>query len=579
MIRLKRLAKNPLVIIVPLVAVALFSWNAYVKASNKPNHAEYNLLQNGSFDTFDDQGRPHGWSVEHNDSITYRLSREKGFGSGEALGINIRNYEQGSLELRSPIVSVQQGAHYLYKGYYTSDVPFSLLVRYIYKDGTTQLRLVKEYEPSKDWSTSSLTFSTDDEINAVQILYRVASKGNLRFDRAYVEERSDTLYVEESDTGMPNLINNGNLAVASASDPNEPDGWTPFKVGDHTAVPLYIHDDHSAFLRTTVSDYRSGEAKWDHKPILVGHGSYSRFSVDYRSSAPVYIVAEYALDDRTRTFVRLTDLPPADEWTRTSVSSEAPPRAVEVTFHVVIAAPGTVDTDNYAVNDMTRQGVRLFNRPLVSLTFDDGWSSDYTTVDRILSYLSYKGTFYINPDALDQPQFLTSSQLDKLVDHGHQVASGGYEYLDLTTLNARQLDRQLRLGNEYFTREYGLSQVDFAPPKGEYDPEIRSKAMEYYRSARTTDEGINTKQTLDPYSLRTLYMDAHTSPQRLEDALREATRQSGWLILVYKRVEDGHPNRTTVTASSFAEQLELIRRSGITVKTVEGALDEIRAQQ
>lgn len=571
-----RIAKNPLVIVAPLVVLGLFGWNAYVKALNKPNHAEHNLLHNGSFEAYDEQGSPRGWTIDANKTIKYSLNRDKGYGGGRALGVHLDTYTKGSFDLKSTIVALESNAPYFYKGYYHSDVPFSLLVRHFYKDGTTSLRLVRKYASSDGWATASTAFQADDRTDRVQIVYRLAGKGSLYLDRAYLEERAEGASIpEELGATFPNLLENGAL---SEQDDGDPVGWTSFDRGNNTAESSYVLQDGAAYLRTVMTGYKSGEAKWDHEPIPTEHGKYTQFFVDYRSDVPVRIVAEYVLDDRKRTFATLEELPPADAWTKVRAYTEAPPRAVEVTIHVVLAANGTLDTDNYIFHDLTKQDVRHFNRPLVSLTFDGGWDSSYITAARILEYLHYKGTFYINPDAVGQPDFLSHEQLDKLLKEGHQLASQGYEHVELTTLNARQLDRQLRLGKEYFVREYQMPGVDFAPPNGRYDAEVQEYARSYYRSVRTTDEGVNTKQNIDPNNLKTLYVDRDTTPQRFQAALDEAKQQAGWLIVVYPRVKDNHPHRTTVTPRAFAEQLELISKSGITVKTVEAALDEVWAQ-
>jgi len=575
-IKLGKVVRNPVVIVVPLVALGLLGWNVYVKALNKPNHAEHNLLHNGNFEAYDEQGNPRDWSIDANKTIVYSLSRDKGYGGGTALGLHVTAYKKGSLDLKGASVQLKSEKSYFYKGYYQSDTAFSLLVRFFYKDGTSSLKHIRSYPSSQEWATASVAFETDDRTDRAQVLYRMTGTGTMRLDRAYLERRDEGIAVpQELGSTLPNLIRNGAL---NDQEDNNPTGWTPFSSGDNKSDFSYVQQDGASFLRTTVTAYNDGEAKWDHTPIPTEYGKYTQFSVDYRSDVPVSIIAEYALDDRKRTFVTLAPLPPADIWTRVTAHTEAPPRAVEVTVHVVLTRDGTLDSDNYDVRDLTKQDIRHFNRPLLSMTFDGSWASCYTTAARIMEQLKYKGTFYINPNAIGRPDFLDHVQLSKLKNEGHQLASQGYEYVELTTLNVRQLDRQLRLGKEYLTRDYQLSSIDFAPPNGRYDPEVQEHARDYYRSVRTTDEGINTKQNIDTYNLKTLYIDKNTTLERFQAALDEAKQKAGWLILVYPRVRDNHPHRTTVNPLAFAEQLELIRKSGITVKTVEGALDEVWAQ-
>lgn len=574
--RLRKVLRNPVVVIVPLVAVALLGWQVYVKVINQPSHASRNLLTRGDFEKVDKLGLPEGWSIDNAQSVDYSLSQTGGFGGGKAFDINIHNPNGGSLDLKSSLVVVEPDTTYFFKGYYKSETPFSLLIRYFNRDGTNSLQLMSTYRESKEWTGHSMVFQTEGQVERAQIVYRLAEKGSLHLDRTYVDKRSQGVRItENADLQTPNLIGNADL---SKEENDIPPGWTTFGVGDNTPKFSYMQKDGTRFLRATVSKYKNGEAKWDHTPIPVESGQYTQIAVDYRSDSPARLVAEYALDDRKRTFVTLASLPPAQNWTRVTGYTEAPPRAVEVSMNVVLEGNGTVDTDNYGLRDVTKQGQRHFKEPLVSVVFDEARQDSATTAVRIMDYLGYKGTFYLNPTLMGEAGYMGEQELKQLRQQGHQLASSGSEPVDLTTLNVRQLDRQLRLADDYFAKELGIEAVDFAPPKRLNDAEVQELVRTYYRSSLGPERGINTKQNFDVYNLKTLTIDRDTSEKRIQTALDEAWQNGGWLILVYHRLDDTSKAPDTVTSKAFTKQLELIEKSGTAVKTVEAALDEVWAE-
>jgi peptidoglycan/xylan/chitin deacetylase (PgdA/CDA1 family) len=571
--RIRSTLRNPLVIVLPLVAASWFGWTQYMRAINMPDHAEYNLLQNGGFEEVGAGNVPSGWKLKATDSVSYFPQKVRGFGGGTALGVTVSRYNGGGLEVQSPIVSVQPNQTYFFKGYHKASAPFWLLIRYFNKNGGSTLKLVQQYGPTGQWTSNSAAFKTDAQASRMQVVYMISSKGSVSLDRIFVDKRSQGIQLAsvQPSSEEKNLLANGDVSEGTVASPTD---WLPFSKGNNSADFSYIKRDGESYIRTQVSNYQDGEAKWVPPTIKAEAGQYVRFSSDYRSNVPASVVAEYVLDDGTRSFVTLAKLPPASTWTSFDVFSEAPFEATALTINVVLSGNGTLDTDNYLIQDVTQPGTRHFKQPMVSLTFDEGWESGYATAARIMSYLGFKGTFYINPAAVEEEAFMTGDQLNKLLKEGHQIAAESNEYVDLTTLNSRQLKRQLQLSHDYLTMQLHLINVDFAPTGGHDDPAIQSMAKLYFRSSRGNSEGLNTKQNFDAYNLKTFYVDSNTTPERLQHALDEAEQKNGWLILVYHRVEDDFKSKTTVGSKAFADQMEQIHKSGIQVETVENGLNE-----
>jgi peptidoglycan/xylan/chitin deacetylase (PgdA/CDA1 family) len=251
---------------------------------------------------------------------------------------------------------------------------------------------------------------------------------------------------------------------------------------------------------------------------------------------------------------------------------------MSVVVSAVLRGNGTTDTRQYALNQIPRVGAAEWKRPILSYTFDDGWASAYKNSIPLFEQAGSKATFYLNPSSIDTPGFMTTAQVAALDSSGHEVASHGYEHHDFTTLNPASTDYQLKYANDYFRQVFHMQSVNFAAPFGGSDDQLIFYARKYYDSLRTTQDGINTKQTFDPYNLRVLYVGNDLSLDRLKEAVAQTQAAHGWLILVYHRIDDSTQGESATPTEEFRSQFDAVRTSGITVITVKAALQEIKQQ-
>jgi peptidoglycan/xylan/chitin deacetylase (PgdA/CDA1 family) len=245
---------------------------------------------------------------------------------------------------------------------------------------------------------------------------------------------------------------------------------------------------------------------------------------------------------------------------------------------------GTVASRNYRLTDATKPGKAEWNRPLVSIAFDDGWASSYVNGLHVLGKYGYKGTFYINPLSIETPDFMSALQLRDLKERGHEIAAHGYSHDDMASINAERLDFQLREGRDYLARA-GFPTDNFAPPYGKQDAEVQWVARKYYKMLRLTESGINTRQNFDPYAIRVFYLENSTKPQEIAEALQRTKEHNGWLILVYHRIGPEHTSvaslkveSATIATDAISEQMDLVHKSGIAVRTMAEVFDEVGKQ-
>jgi len=524
-----------------------------------------------------------GWNVSHSGDAGASLELVEGQLSAQALKLDVDRYASGDVTLTSPRVNVDPGKTYLFKAFATSDADFTLLARQHHADGSTTLEQLRNplERPGNSPFTVSDAFDSGDTTTAVEYVFRLASKGTVRVEGAYLEA-ADDVRVRPAATTAPNLIPNPELATPR---PGAPDSWSPYASGSSTVESGRGEDKDGSFLWTRIANYRSGEAKWQYPPVPVTTDRYFEFGATYRSEREVDVVAEFELAAGGREFHNLATVPPAGEWTTIKESFQVPKGAKTAMVTLVSHWNGTTGVRDYSLKDVTKPGPLRWGQPMVSITFDDGWQSVYDRALPLLNKHDFRSTHYVNASSIETPNFMTAAELQQMHEAGHEIAAHSYEHLDLTSIGADRLDEQLRKSEEALAAA-GFDTNDLAPPYGRSDPQVDWYASKYFDIVRGTEDGINTRQNLEPRDLKVFYVTDETAPGDLAEALAETSRVNGWLILVYHQIATPEStgtqentiaaDRSTITSDVLAAQLQLIDDSGIEVQPVAQAFEKLQ---
>lgn len=589
-----RLLLNPLVIIAVVVATIAAGWMMYTGGTSGVAQARpgANLLPPlvrtaegpvGASGPSASPGPKSGWAVDHSGDAQTSLEVADGQVIGQALKLDITRYASGDVTLTSPRVAVEAGKTYLFKAFASSDADFTLLARHHRADGSATLEQLRNplQKPGNSPFTVSDAFDTSDTTTAVEYVFRLASKGTLRVEGAYLEAATDVRVPPGAATG-PNLIPPPGPA---GPQPGAPDGWAPFTYGALTMESGRSVDTGGPFFWTRIANYQNGEGKWLYPPVAVAPDRSFEFGAGYRSEREVDVVAEFELADGGRAFRNLATLPPAGEWTTLREVFQAPAGAKTVMVTLISHADGTTAVRGYSLRDITKPGPLRWNQPMISITFDDGWQSVYDRALPLLAQHNFKSTQYVNASSIETPNFVTAAELQQMHQSGHEIAAHSYEHLDLTSIGTGRLDDQLRKSEDVLAAA-GLATDDLAPPYGRMDPQVQWYAGKYFNVVRGTDDGINTRQNLDPADLKVLYVTDETTPETLKEALTETSQLNGWLIIVYHQIAapdstgtQEHTiaaDRSTITRDVLATQLQLIADSGIRVQPVAQAFKQLQ---
>lgn len=296
----------------------------------------------------------------------------------------------------------------------------------------------------------------------------------------------------------------------------QPVGWVNFQAGDN---------NHSASFRWDITDGRDG-SRW------VRNGEWVLASLPWPSTHVI------GTPDRSN----ITGL-------RLVINGDGGPASVN--FQAVGIVPD-----------------RTSERGIVSITFDDGYASDYHALRNVLAPRGLRGTSYIIPEQIDSnpDRFLTLAQVQEMAwTLGHDFQAHGLgNYVNKTPDELRTEWSALL---DSFAR-WGLGRPEhIAYVGGQNNLTVTSVAREFFVSGRTIDGRLmNSFPPGDPYRLRAASSITDASGGRsiasTKTLIDHAVEHKAWLILTFHRIVDTPASSVEISWNGFTEVCDYIAASG-----------------
>jgi peptidoglycan/xylan/chitin deacetylase (PgdA/CDA1 family) len=228
-----------------------------------------------------------------------------------------------------------------------------------------------------------------------------------------------------------------------------------------------------------------------------------------------------------------------------------------------------------------------FDRGLVTVTFDDGWTSQHTNALPILDKYGIPATMYIISGSINnQPAYMTQAQIQDFANRGHDIESHSVTHPHLRELSAAQLNVELTQSQATLRQLFGpKAATDFASPYAEYNDAVVAAINRVYKTHRAFDDdgtdnsGFNTRANYNPYNLRVKFVESTTSTATVQGWINTAKADHAWLILAYHEIGEniGGDTYHTDTAALDAE-MRAVKDSGLGIVTVSQGAAEIAAQ-
>src|SRR3569623_1036188 len=198
-----------------------------------------------------------------------------------------------------------------------------------------------------------------------------------------------------------NLITNPGFEASSTA----AESWNQGNWGTNDAAfvyPVAGHESANA-AQVNITTYTDGDAKWYFAPVSVTAGAFYTFSDYYKSNATTSVVIAYytnANDTEPASNVTVATVPPAADWAPFSIGFSPNSGYAKVTVFHLLSGVGSLSVDDYSLVETAAPADNLFDHGIVSLTFDDGWTSQYDNAFPAMLAANFKATFYLIGTAL-----------------------------------------------------------------------------------------------------------------------------------------------------------------------------------
>lgn len=538
--------------------------------------AESNLIANFSMETASVDGlSPEFWTYSSYGVTATGTYPVLGKDGGIAVRAEVSETSGGDAKWYFEPVNINQDSRYAYVEYYRSDVTTRIVVAEFFPGDVVQYREVISFVPpsAEDWSRIAFEFQPSPSAEKVSVYHVLHSQGWLEVDETQLFANLPPQIVD--------MVPNNSVEQTSWIDPSYPLGWLHQTHGQSTVTFSYVDGDGyngNRSVRVDMTDYVSGDAKWYFEQQPLTPGQDYRFTGWYKTNTIPKVVAWFTLDTGEHVYYGMPNPQPDSEsetsWQKYSGEFSVPNNAVGTSVFFFIDRNGWVQTDNFSIEPYQFQG---FERPIITITFDDGAKINSTTMLPVLKEYGFKTTqCYMTEILANEEEQLSVLEF---YEDGHEICSHTTTHPFLTRISDEQVVQELSVSKSILEGLIGKNIVSFASPFGDYNAAVNARIAEYYSYHRTVDEGYNDSENLNLLRLRAQNMKPDTKIEEFEAWINKAIQDKTWLIIVYHQVlpDDTDPQYVEsydTLKSDFDAQMSLLNS-----KVVSGQIDVMRLDE
>lgn len=221
-----------------------------------------------------------------------------------------------------------------------------------------------------------------------------------------------------------------------------------------------------------------------------------------------------------------------------------------------------------------RRLVRLsFDRPTLSLAFDDVPATAALAGAPLLERAGVRGTFYISAGLCDREshmgRFAGAAEVRTLVAAGHEVGCHTYSHLDCGRARTRTIEADVTRNRKALAK-WGLEAETFAYPYGEISGAAKRILATHFAGMRSVCPGVVAGEA-DLNALPAVGLEGPEGEARSVHWMEAASRRCAWLILFSHDVREA-PSRYGCTPEALSRLLSRARTQGFEILPVREAL-------
>ena len=531
-----------------------------------------NMVQNPSVELATASSTtPDNWLQDQwGTNTTQFIYQNAGHASGHSVYVKMSGWKNGDAKWYFTPVSVAPDAEYTFSDFYMSSVKTSIVAMSLDAQGIpTYFDVAASVPASATWKQATYKFHTLPTTKTLTVFHIIQKNGWLQTD--------DFNLSSQTVSTITDFVPNNSMEVVSLVDPNLPDQWSQSMWGTSTPIYEHVNDGHSGSrsVKLTMTNYESGDAEWIYTPQALTPGDY-KFTAWYKTDTIPHVVVHYIKNNGTEDFFGISDPEPTGtDWQQYSGVFPVPTGVKSVSVYFFLSNNGTLQIDDYHITPYKYVG---FKRPIVTMIFDDGFESNVNTVLPVLDKYGFKTTHcYATMYLEGQPSQIDS--LLKISKDGQETCAHTVNHYDLTTQSIPTIDYELSHSQNFLASTTGQQITDFVTPFGAYNSTVIQETKKYFKSHRTTDEGYNSKDNLDPYKILVQNMQVTTTLAQFKQWINKAKADHTWLVLLYHAVDvPGGLDQFDTKKADFDAQMKWLSTAGVTVERMDQALAEVQSQ-
>lgn len=206
---------------------------------------------------------------------------------------------------------------------------------------------------------------------------------------------------------------------------------------------------------------------------------------------------------------------------------------------------------------------------VVAFSFDDTYTAHYSKAAPYLDKFGYRATAFPILSRLDQPGYMTTSQILDLRDRGWEIGAHATNQTihdnALTALTVPQRQAEIETLRTWMAENNCIS-TSYAYPVGYWSKAIADQLSAYFDSGRLATGQLNNVRLEAPYRVQTVNMGT-TSLATLQNMVTAAKNSKSFLSLYVHDIVESGASGGSILRSSFETLVDYIAGSGISVAT------------
>jgi peptidoglycan/xylan/chitin deacetylase (PgdA/CDA1 family) len=176
------------------------------------------------------------------------------------------------------------------------------------------------------------------------------------------------------------------------------------------------------------------------------------------------------------------------------------------------------------VNDYIKNNKAIPEKSIL-ITFDDGYTDNYTYAFPILKELDIKATIFVVTSGTDNDNYYVSSeQIKEMSDYGIDIESHTVNHVHLNTLSYEKQLEELKNSKSKIESITKKDVLSVAYPYGDYNEDTKKATIDAgYSIAFTTDIGL-ADRTDNPVALNRIYVNSLNSIEIFKDRLMKVNK-------------------------------------------------------